>query len=75
MGDLPCIVRDMLQCNYVLMKCQLACSDCRTGNWITVMMFIRLLIFRDQLLHVLMSFLGIRPCGALYIKLDSLFSV
>lgn len=29
------------------MKCQLACSDRSTVNWIAVMRFKRLLVFRD----------------------------
>lgn len=47
-GDLPGFVRDMLQLNCALMKCQLACSDHSTVNWIAVMNFMRLLIIENE---------------------------
>lgn len=34
----------MLRYYSVLMKCQLACSDCSTVNWISLISFMRLLI-------------------------------
>lgn len=47
-GDLPGFVRDMLQLNCALMKCQLACSDHTTVNWIAIMNFMRLLIIENE---------------------------
>lgn len=47
-GDLPGSVRDMLQLNCTLMKCQLACSDHSTVNWIAVMNFMRFLIIENE---------------------------